>query len=102
MEPGTFPAGPPCCKQPCRTLTPCPHILWTVGEIVQDPVFEVMVHPGVLQLVPQKCRLYGIESTGEIIKHDSHSAPRFLQVRESSVLEEDHSVVLCVFWEFKC
>ena len=85
--------GPRAADDRVGHTVPGPHILWTVSEIVQNPVCEVMVHPGVLQLVPQKCRLYGIESTGEIQKHDSHRAPRFLQVRESPMLEEDDSVV---------
>ena len=35
-----------------------------------------------LQLILQKCRLYGVESTGEIKTHDLHSASRLLQVRQ--------------------
>ena len=58
-----------------------PHILWPVGEVVQ------------LQLVPQKCRLYGLESTGEIKEHDPHSAFRLFQMWQWSVQEKDDGVV---------
>ena len=49
-----------------------PHILLSVGEVVQDPCSEVVVHPCVL--VSKKHGLYGIERTGEIKEHDSHSS----------------------------
>ena len=51
-----------------------------------------MINSCELQLVPQKHRLDGIESAGEIEEHDPHSASRLLQVRKSSMLEEDDSV----------
>ncbi|MCI4394951.1 hypothetical protein PGIGA_G00174770, partial [Pangasianodon gigas] len=37
--------------------------------------------------------LYSVESTGKIKKHDSHSAPRLVQVREGPVQEEDDCIV---------
>ena len=84
----------PCTADSYIGLTvPGPQILWTFSEVIQNPVCEVVVHPGVLHLVPQKCRLYGVESTGEIKEHDLHSTSRFLLVRESSMLEEDNSVI---------
>ena len=66
---------------------------WSVGEVVEYLGREVLVHPCELQLVPQKCRLYGVESTGEIKEHDPHSASRLFQVRQWSVQEEHDGVV---------
>lgn len=68
-------------------------ILWSVGEIVLNPVCEVVVHLCVIQHVPQKYGLYGVESTGEIIEHNSHSVPRLLQVRKGSVQKEHNSII---------
>jgi len=45
------------------------------------------------QLVLQQSRLYGIESTGEIKEHDPHCAPSLLQLRKSSVLKVDNTVI---------
>ncbi|MCJ8747619.1 hypothetical protein PDJAM_G00155590, partial [Pangasius djambal] len=70
-----------------------PHILWKVGKVVQDPGCKVLVHPCVFQLVSQKRRMYSVESTRKIKKHDSHSAPRIVQVREGPVQEEDDCIV---------
>lgn len=51
------------------------HILWSIGELVQDPCFEVvLVHDCVLQLSPKTCWSYGIKSTGEVKKHNSYIA----------------------------
>ena len=50
----------------------------------------MLVHPCELQLVPQEC---SVEKTGEIKEHDPHSASGLLQVRQSSVQEEDDGVV---------
>ena len=70
------------CNTLPTTLIQSPHILWQVGELVKNPGCEVLVHLCELQLVPQKCRLYGVESTGEIKDHDPHSASRLLQERQ--------------------
>ena len=84
----------PCTADYCvRHVVPSPHILWPVSEVIQEPGREVLVHPCQLQLVPQECRLYSVESTGEIKEHDPHSASRLLQVRQWSVQEEDDGVV---------
>ena len=45
----------------------------------------VVIHPRVLQHVPQEPRLYGVNSTGEIKEHDSHRAPRLLCVSKTPV-----------------
>ena len=80
--------------QDCSLWVPCtadycvqhidlsPYILWLVSEVIEDPGCEVLVHPCQPQLVPQKCRLYSVKSTGEIKEHDLHSASRLLQVRQ--------------------
>ena len=44
-------------------------MLWLVCEVIQDPGCEP-------QLVPHKCRLYSVKSTGEIKQYDPHSASR--------------------------
>jgi len=53
----------------------------------------VVVHPGLLQLVPQKQRLDGVKGTGEVEEHDSHSVSRLFQVREASLQQEDDGLV---------
>ena len=73
----------PCTADYCvQHVVPSPHILWPVSDVIQDPGCGVLVHPCELQLVPQECRLYSVESTGEIKEHDPHSASRLLQVRQ--------------------
>jgi len=67
--------GPCTADEPVRHTVLDPHILWPVGEVVEDPSGEVVIHSRALQLVPQDCGLDGVESTGEIKEHDSHSAP---------------------------
>lgn len=56
------------------------HILRVVGEEVEDPQCQVVVKPHVLQFpqLPQKCRLYGIESSGQIKEHDPDIVSRLL------------------------
>ena len=74
---------------PCRA-----HVLQTaVSNTVEDLECEVSVHPCEFQLVPQKCRLYGDESTGAIKEHDPYGASRLLHVRQWSVQEEDDGVI---------
>ena len=78
----------------CPTHSPeSSSILWPVDKVVKYPGCEVLVHPCELQPVPQKCRLNGVESTGEIKEHDPHSASRLLQVRQLSFQKEDDGVV---------
>ena len=47
--------------------THSPHILWPVGEVVEDPGREVLVHSHEPQLVPQKRRLYCVVSMNQRI-----------------------------------
>ena len=61
------------CTGCVRHTVPSAHKLWQVGRVVEDPGHEALVHP-------QKCRLYGVESTGEIKDHDPHSRPLRCQV----------------------
>ena len=70
-----------------------PHILWPVGKVVEDLGHDMLVHPLWAPACPQKCRLYGVKSTGEIIEHDPHSCSRLFQLRQWSVQEEDDDVV---------
>lgn len=46
------------------------HVLWAVGEFVHNPAYEVLINSCVLHHLPQECRLYDIESTGEIKEPD--------------------------------
>lgn len=45
-----------------------------VGEVVQQPHCVVMVHPLFTPAYPTESLNDGVESTGEIIKHASHSS----------------------------
>ena len=85
--------GPRTADHSVGHTVPYPRKLWRVGEVIQQPHYEVGVHSCLLQLVPQKRSLDGVEGIGEIIKHDSHSALRLLQVRETSVQEVDHCII---------
>ena len=53
---------------------------------------EVVVHSCLFKLVPPDRRVDTIESIGEINKHDPHSVPMLLQVRQSLMEEEDDTV----------
>ena len=66
-----------------------PHVLWSLGEVVDGLRSQLLVHSSFLQLPSQQCKLEGVESTGEVKKHDPHSAPRLLLVRERSVQIDD-------------
>lgn len=44
----------PCGAPVLQTTMSDTHILWSVGEVVQNPVKKMEVQPFVLQLVPQK------------------------------------------------
>ena len=70
-----------------------PQVLWSVGEVVNGPCSQLLVHSGSLQLPSQQCRLDGVESTGEVEKHNRHSAPHLLQVREGSVQQIDYDIL---------
>ena len=66
-------------------------MLWTVGEVVEYPGGEVVIHPRDLQLVSQE--MDGVEGTGEIKEHDPHRAPSLLQVGEGPLQEVDDGVI---------
>lgn len=87
-----FPEGPRAAENNVGLTVPNPHILWLVGEVIQDPC-SGSDPPCAQQLVPQKDGLYGIDVTGKIQKLNSHSGPSLFQVREESVYEEDNCVI---------
>ena len=60
---GLFPVGPRTAEDCVQHTVPGPHILWPVGEVVEDPECNVLVHPRDLQLVPRKFRLYAVKNT---------------------------------------
>ena len=70
-----------------------PYVLWSVGEVVDGPRSQLLVHSGSLQLPSKQCRLDGVESPGEVEKHDPHSAPHLLQVREGLVQQIDDDIL---------
>lgn len=51
------------------------------------------VHPDELQLIPQKCRLNGVGSTGKIKEHDPQSASSLFQVAQCSIQEENDGII---------
>ena len=67
------------------------HILWSVGEVVDGPHNQLLVHSGSLQL--SAVRLDGVESTGGVKKDDPHNDPCLLQVREGSVQQIDDGIL---------
>ena len=68
-------------------------ILRTTRQIVCDPGNQRGVHLHRRQLTPQQGRLDGVERTGKIQKHDSHSASWFVQVGTGTVEQEDDGVL---------
>lgn len=42
-------------------------------KVVEEPGHEVVAHLHVLQAIPQKGRVYGVEILGQIKAHDSHT-----------------------------
>ena len=83
----------PCAEYHIRVTATQPHVLWSVGEVVNDPGSKMTVDPRSFQLHPQKCWLDCIEGAGKIKKHDSNRAPSFLQMRERTVEEEDYCIL---------
>lgn len=67
------------------------HVMWMFGQIVHNPVTEVLFHSFVIQLVPQDCQLNVSENTGK--EHNLCCAPWLLQVRESMMKAEDDGVI---------
>lgn len=75
-----FPLGPLLCNH----VRP-----WWVGEVVQDPRYEVVVQPFILQFFTQNHRLHGTKFTEKAKKH----------LREEM---DEHLLLLCPQEVFHC
>ena len=58
--------GPRAAEYHIRLTATRPHVLWSVGEVVNDPGSKMKVDPRSFQLHPQKCWLDCIEGAGKI------------------------------------
>lgn len=84
--PNTVPCGAP---ELLITRGRAIHFDIAYSEGVHDPGCIVRVQLHCQQLIPSKAGLVGVESTGDVKEHDSHSAALLLQVCEDLVYQED-------------
>ena len=76
-----------------KRTRPCGIPMRQTTTSVDGPHSQLLVPSGSLQPPSQRCRLDGVENTGEVQKHDPHSAPSLLQARKGSVQPMDDGVL---------